>query len=80
MAGVMNLLNIIGQSILADKEENFPSTNFIFEGVSYLLGKESGSRVQGSSYSTEQGSLKMPRTLEMLGLDSGSCVQRQVRK
>ncbi len=78
MGGVMDLLNIIGQSILTDKEENFPSTNFLFDGVSYLLGKESGSRVQGSSYDTEQGSVKMPGTLEILGLDSGSCVQRQV--
>ncbi len=78
MADTMKVLNTIGQSILADKEENYPSSDFEFDGVSYLLGKESGRRVQGMSYNTGQGSVKMPDDLEALGIDSGSCVQRQV--
>ena len=80
MADTMKILNTIGQSILADKEQDYPSSDFEFDGVTYLLGKESGDRVQGSSYNTHQGSVKMPDNLEALGVDHGSCVQRQVLK
>ncbi len=78
MAAAMGTLNLIGQSILSDKGENYPATEFIFDGVSFLLAKESGSRIQGAEYRAKQGSIQMPDRLEVLGLDSELCVEIQV--
>ncbi len=79
MAGALDTLSILGETILADKEENFPSSDFEFDSASYLLGKESGSRVQGMERRTRQGSVRIPQRLEGVGIDSQACVQWKVK-
>ncbi len=78
MAGTMDTLDTIGQLILADKSEMSPSSDFTFDDVTFLLGKAPGIDVEGAEFTTKHGSIRLPQTLVGFGIDSGSCIQRQV--
>ncbi len=78
MAGTMEVLNTIGQMIIKDKEENTSSTVFEFNEVTLLLGKEHGRSLEGQVFQSKHGGIRLPRRLESLNVDGGSCVQRQV--
>ncbi len=78
MAGTMDILNTIGQTIINDKDENSTSTVFTFKEVTYVLSKEHGSRLEGQEFQPKHGGIILPSRLEVLGIDSGLCVQRQV--
>ncbi len=78
MAGTMDILDTIGQLILADKSENSTSSTFPFDEVTFLLGKAPGKDMEGAEYTTKHGSIRLPQALVGFGLDSTSCIQRQV--
>ncbi len=78
MAGTMEVLNTIGQTIIIDKKMDANSTNFGFNEVTLLLGKENGSSLEGQEFQSKHGGIILPRRLESLDIDGGACVQRQV--
>ncbi len=78
MAAAMGVINTIAQTIIKDKDMDANSSNFIFNEVTLLLGKEYGRRLEGQEFQSQHGGIRLPRRLESLGIEGGSCVERQV--
>ena len=78
IAGAMGVLDTIGQTIIKDKDVDANSTSFMFNEVTLLLGKEHGHSLEGQEFQSKHGGIRLPRRLESLNIDGGSCVERQV--
>ena len=78
MAGTMEILSTMGQMIINDKEMNAKSTILTLEDITFVLSKQNGSLIESQEIQSKQGSIRLPSRLETLGIDGGSCVQKQV--
>ena len=75
MKGCIDNINTISSSVSGDLEVNDPPSEFTFNELTLMVGKESADQLSDKTFDSKHGSLQMP-TME--DLDEGSCLQRQV--
>ena len=78
MKGCINNINTISTSVSEDLEVNDPPSEFTFDEMTLMVGKETTDQLNGSTFDSNHGSLQMP-ILEVSG-EGGECLKRQVNK